>query len=183
MRPIYLLSFSIVIDVWYTRFRRIAANRRSEVASFSIRLVGIVCHPLFFPLTRPNLSLNVPGTFRAEHPTHLPLPILGLHSLNGWVFYRQPFFLSLLHTLNRGVPESRGWLIKTSDAGQTPGIPLCTTFNPPRPRPLPSTTMGGRVSIADQAGKARSDEIDRQIEEDRKRFQREIKILVLGPSP
>ena len=42
--------------------------------------------------------------------------------------------------------------------------------------------MGGRVSIADQAGKARSDEIDRQIKEDRKWFQREIKILVLGPS-
>jgi len=42
--------------------------------------------------------------------------------------------------------------------------------------------MGGRVSTADQAGKARSDEIDRQLEEDRKRFNQEFKILVLGPS-
>ena len=43
-------------------------------------------------------------------------------------------------------------------------------------------TMGGRVSTADQAGKARSDEIDRQLEEDRQLFNRQFKILLLGPS-
>ena len=41
--------------------------------------------------------------------------------------------------------------------------------------------MGGRVSTVDQTGKARSDEIDRQLEEDSKRFKQESKILVLGP--
>ena len=50
-----------------------------------------------------------------------------------------------------------------------------------KPPPPPSTTMGGRVSMVDKAAKARSDEIDRQLNEDRKRFNREIKILVLGP--
>ncbi|RXW17752.1 hypothetical protein EST38_g8101 [Candolleomyces aberdarensis] len=40
--------------------------------------------------------------------------------------------------------------------------------------------MGGCVSTADRAGKARSDEIDKQIEEDNKRFKRECKILLLG---
>ncbi|KAJ3529067.1 hypothetical protein NMY22_g9149 [Coprinellus aureogranulatus] len=40
--------------------------------------------------------------------------------------------------------------------------------------------MGGCVSTADRAGKARSDEIDRQIEEDNRRFKRECKILLLG---
>ena len=48
--------------------------------------------------------------------------------------------------------------------------------------PPPSTTMGGCVSTADQAGKERSDGIDRQLEEDCKRFKRECKILLLGPS-
>jgi len=42
--------------------------------------------------------------------------------------------------------------------------------------------MGGHVSTADQAGKVSSDEIDRQLEEDRKRFNQEFKTLVLGPS-
>ena len=42
--------------------------------------------------------------------------------------------------------------------------------------------MGGCVSTADRAGKARSDEIDRQIEEDNRRFKRECKILLLGES-
>ncbi|TFK20026.1 heterotrimeric G-protein alpha subunit, GPA3-like protein [Coprinopsis marcescibilis] len=40
--------------------------------------------------------------------------------------------------------------------------------------------MGGCVSTADRSGKARSDEIDRQIDEDNKRFKRECKILLLG---
>lgn len=43
--------------------------------------------------------------------------------------------------------------------------------------------MGGCVSTADRAGKARSDEIDRQIEEDNRRFKRECKILLLGEWP
>ncbi|RDB16234.1 Guanine nucleotide-binding protein subunit alpha [Hypsizygus marmoreus] len=40
--------------------------------------------------------------------------------------------------------------------------------------------MGGCVSTADRAGKARSDAIDRQIEEDNKKYKRECKILLLG---
>ena len=41
--------------------------------------------------------------------------------------------------------------------------------------------MGGCVSTVDQrAEKARSDEIDKQIEEDHKKFKRECKILLLG---
>jgi cytoskeletal protein RodZ len=43
--------------------------------------------------------------------------------------------------------------------------------------------MGGCISTVDQkADKARSDEIDKQIEEDNKRFKRECKILLLGTS-
>ncbi|KAF9047892.1 heterotrimeric G-protein alpha subunit, GPA3-like protein [Panaeolus papilionaceus] len=40
--------------------------------------------------------------------------------------------------------------------------------------------MGGCVSTADRAGKDRSDLIDRQLEDDSKRFKRECKILLLG---
>ncbi|TFK34414.1 heterotrimeric G-protein alpha subunit, GPA3-like protein [Crucibulum laeve] len=40
--------------------------------------------------------------------------------------------------------------------------------------------MGGCVSTPDRSGKARSDAIDKQIEEDNKRFKRECKILLLG---
>ncbi|KAH9485923.1 Guanine nucleotide-binding protein subunit alpha [Psilocybe cubensis] len=40
--------------------------------------------------------------------------------------------------------------------------------------------MGGCVSTADRSGKEHSDEIDRQLEEDSKRFKRECKILLLG---
>ncbi|PPQ86211.1 hypothetical protein CVT25_006891 [Psilocybe cyanescens] len=40
--------------------------------------------------------------------------------------------------------------------------------------------MGGCVSTADHSGKEHSDQIDRQIEEDSKRFKRECKILLLG---
>lgn len=40
--------------------------------------------------------------------------------------------------------------------------------------------MGGCVSTGDRSGKERSDAIDRQIEEDSKRFKRECKILLLG---
>ncbi|KDR69486.1 hypothetical protein GALMADRAFT_104101 [Galerina marginata CBS 339.88] len=40
--------------------------------------------------------------------------------------------------------------------------------------------MGGCVSTADRSGKERSDLIDKQIEEDCKRFKRECKILLLG---
>ncbi|KAH6897864.1 heterotrimeric G-protein alpha subunit, GPA3-like protein [Coprinopsis sp. MPI-PUGE-AT-0042] len=41
--------------------------------------------------------------------------------------------------------------------------------------------MGGYVSTMDQkAAKARSDEIDRQIEEDNRRFERECKVLLMG---
>ena len=42
--------------------------------------------------------------------------------------------------------------------------------------------MGACVSTADRAGKARSDEIDKQLEEDHKRLKRECKILLLGES-
>jgi guanine nucleotide-binding protein subunit alpha len=42
--------------------------------------------------------------------------------------------------------------------------------------------MGGCVSTADQAGKEKSAEIDRQLEEDCKRLKRECKILLLGAS-
>jgi len=48
--------------------------------------------------------------------------------------------------------------------------------------PPPSMTMGGYVSTVDQAGKARSDEIDRQLEEDCQQFKKELEILVLGSS-
>ncbi|KAG5645861.1 guanine nucleotide-binding protein subunit alpha [Asterophora parasitica] len=40
--------------------------------------------------------------------------------------------------------------------------------------------MGGCVSTPDRAGKAKSDLIDKQIEEDSKRYKRECKILLLG---
>ncbi|KAF8176977.1 heterotrimeric G-protein alpha subunit, GPA3-like protein [Pholiota molesta] len=40
--------------------------------------------------------------------------------------------------------------------------------------------MGGCVSQPDRAGKERSDEIDRTLEEDNKKFKRDCKILLLG---
>ncbi|KAH6897849.1 heterotrimeric G-protein alpha subunit, GPA3-like protein [Coprinopsis sp. MPI-PUGE-AT-0042] len=41
--------------------------------------------------------------------------------------------------------------------------------------------MGGQISVVDQkAAKARSDEIDEQIKEDRKRFNRECNVLLMG---
>ena len=40
--------------------------------------------------------------------------------------------------------------------------------------------MGGCVSQPDRAGKERSDEIDRGLEEDSKKFKRDCKILLLG---
>ncbi|KAL0955378.1 hypothetical protein HGRIS_001626 [Hohenbuehelia grisea] len=40
--------------------------------------------------------------------------------------------------------------------------------------------MGGCMSTADRAGKVRSDQIDKQLEEDSKKFKRECKILLLG---
>jgi hypothetical protein len=40
--------------------------------------------------------------------------------------------------------------------------------------------MGACVSTADRAAKARSDEIDQQIEEDNERLKRECKVLLLG---
>ncbi len=44
--------------------------------------------------------------------------------------------------------------------------------------------MGNCASNTHEAdGKARSDMIDRQIEEDSKRYKRECKILLLGASP
>lgn len=44
----------------------------------------------------------------------------------------------------------------------------------------PSSTMGGCMSTSDRAGRQRSDEIDKMIEEDSKRFKKECKILLLG---
>ncbi|KAG8968856.1 Guanine nucleotide-binding protein alpha-2 subunit [Tulasnella sp. 419] len=40
--------------------------------------------------------------------------------------------------------------------------------------------MGGCMSVEDKAGKQRSDEIDKQIEEDSRKFRKECKILLLG---
>lgn len=40
--------------------------------------------------------------------------------------------------------------------------------------------MGGYMSTPDASAKERSDEIDRQIEEDGKRIKRECTVLVLG---
>lgn len=40
--------------------------------------------------------------------------------------------------------------------------------------------MGSSISTPDTSAKEHSDEIDRQIEEDSKRFKRECKVLVLG---
>lgn len=40
--------------------------------------------------------------------------------------------------------------------------------------------MGGCISTVDRAGKAKSDLIDKQIEEDHKKYKRECKILLLG---
>ncbi|KAF9457025.1 heterotrimeric G protein alpha subunit A [Collybia nuda] len=40
--------------------------------------------------------------------------------------------------------------------------------------------MGGCISTVDRAGKAKSDLIDKQIEEDNKKYKRECKILLLG---
>lgn len=40
--------------------------------------------------------------------------------------------------------------------------------------------MGGCVSTVDQAGKVRSEEIDKLIKDDSERFKRECKILLLG---
>ena len=55
------------------------------------------------------------------------------------------------------------------------------TANPIYPSPTPSPAMGNCASTTQEAeGKARSDMIDRQIEEDSKRYKRECKILLLG---
>ncbi|KAF5322853.1 hypothetical protein D9619_002293 [Psilocybe cf. subviscida] len=74
----------------------------------------------------------------------------------------------------------------------TPGTPLdvlkqeflastATTPKPSRhPSPHGEATMGGCMSTPDTSAKERSDEIDRQIEEDGKRFKRDCKILLLG---
>ena len=40
--------------------------------------------------------------------------------------------------------------------------------------------MGACASVPDRAEKERSDEIDRQIEEDSRRFRKECEILLLG---
>lgn len=40
--------------------------------------------------------------------------------------------------------------------------------------------MGGCISAVDRAGKAKSDAIDKQIEEDNKKHKKECKILLLG---
>ena len=42
--------------------------------------------------------------------------------------------------------------------------------------------MGNCASVQDRTEKARSDEIDRQIEEDSRKFRKECKILLLGAS-
>lgn len=42
--------------------------------------------------------------------------------------------------------------------------------------------MGNCVSQPDQEEKSKSDAIDKQLEEDSKRFKRECKILLLGQS-
>lgn len=44
----------------------------------------------------------------------------------------------------------------------------------------PTLNMGGCVSTPDHSGKERSDLIDKELEEDSKRFKRECKILLLG---
>jgi guanine nucleotide-binding protein G(i) subunit alpha len=54
---------------------------------------------------------------------------------------------------------------------------VATPSFPPTPLPY---TMGGCVSTVDQAGKDRSDQIDRVIKDDSERFKRECKILLLG---
>jgi hypothetical protein len=70
-----------------------------------------------------------------------------------------------------------------AEVSKEPGVVIEHPDKPePLPPPPPPTTMGGCVSTADQAGKERSDEIDRQLEEDCKRFKRECKILLLGLS-
>jgi hypothetical protein len=57
------------------------------------------------------------------------------------------------------------------------------TTNPIYPYPTLSAVMGNCASTSQEAdGKARSDLIDRQIEEDSKRYKRECKILLLGTS-
>ena len=43
-----------------------------------------------------------------------------------------------------------------------------------------TTAMGAYASVPDRAEKERLDEIDRQIEEDSRRFRKECKILLLG---
>jgi len=42
--------------------------------------------------------------------------------------------------------------------------------------------MGGYISTVEQTEKAKSDEIDRILEEDCQQFKKELKILVLGSS-
>ena len=52
------------------------------------------------------------------------------------------------------------------------------------PSATPSADMGNCASTSQEAeGKARSDLIDRQIEEDSKKYKRECKILLLGACP
>ena len=53
------------------------------------------------------------------------------------------------------------------------------TCRPLHPIPWSPQTMGGCVSTVDQAGKVRSEEIDKLIKDDSKRFKRECKILLL----
>lgn len=72
-------------------------------------------------------------------------------------------------------------------------LPLCvprrplydvTLFpSPPPPAPFSlSFSMGNCISAQDRAEKARSDAIDRQLEEDSKKLRKECKILLLGKS-
>ena len=95
--------YSIVIDLLYTRFLRIDASRRLRL----LNSPGRNCLPPspFFPLTHPNLSLNVPCTFRAGHPTtpRHPLPVLWSHPPRYSAMHCQS--LGRLHT--NGNPRDR----------------------------------------------------------------------------
>nr|GAT55688.1 heterotrimeric G-protein alpha subunit [Mycena chlorophos] len=55
----------------------------------------------------------------------------------------------------------------------------CRRQSPPR-RPSPPSPMGACASQPDRESKSRSDEIDRQLDEDSKRYKKECKILLLG---
>ena len=79
---------------------------------------------------------------------------------------------------NHGVTAASGQAgqVRVNFTGRTCKVPALWTDR----HSAPPYTMGGCVSTIFQAGKVRSEEIDKMIKDDSERFKRECKILLLG---